>query len=142
MAEVGNSAPGAGERDGCGLAPDLVVDVLAARQVVQQAGDEVTVYDMGAARFPPGLPLDEFALDFASLGRKVRNLPQTSHLLSIHNLLTDAVAREEGSMRALRNSWRPFTVDVFKAVDVERTNSDRLRRDANIALQELNERFP
>lgn len=86
--------------------------------------------------------LDEFAIDFASLGRKVRSLPQASHLLPIHRLLTDAIAREEGSMRALRNSWRPFTVDVFKAVDVERANSDRLRRDANIALEELNERFP
>ena len=86
--------------------------------------------------------LDEFAIDFASLGRKVRSLPQASHLLPLHSLLTDAIAREEGSMRTLRNSWRPFTVDVFKAVDVERANSDRLRRDANIALEELNERFP
>ncbi len=86
--------------------------------------------------------LDQFALDFAGLGRKVRDLPQASHLLPMYNLLTDASAREEGALRTLRNSWRPFTVDVFKAVDVERTNSDRLRRDANIALQELNERFP
>lgn len=86
--------------------------------------------------------LDGFALDFASLGRRVRDLPQGSHLLPIYNLLTNAIAREEGSMRALRNSWRPFTVDVFKAADVERTNSDRLRRDANIALQGLSERFP
>ena len=86
--------------------------------------------------------LGQFALDFAGLGRKVRDLPQASHLLPMYNLLTDAAAREEGALRTLRNSWRPFTVDVFKAVDVERTNSDRLRRDANIALQELSERFP
>ena len=86
--------------------------------------------------------LDRFAVDFAQLGRKARDLPQASHLLPMYNLLTDAVAREEGAMRALRNSWRPFTVDVFSALDAERTNSDRLRRDANIALQQLSERTP
>ena len=86
--------------------------------------------------------LDQFNLDFGELGRKVRDLPQDSLLLPVYTLLVDGVGREEGGIRALRNSWRPFTVDVFKAVDQERTNSDRLRRDANIALQGLTERFP
>ena len=86
--------------------------------------------------------LDRFALEFAELGLKVRDLPQASHLLPIYNLLTDAVEREEGAIRALRNSWRPFIVDVFKAADQERDNSSRLRREAGIALQALAERFP
>ena len=86
--------------------------------------------------------LDQFNLDFGELGRKVRDLPQDRPLLPVYTLMVDGVGREEGAIRALRNSWRPFTVDVFKAVDQERTNSDRLRRDANIALQGLTERFP
>ena len=86
--------------------------------------------------------LDQFNLDFGELGRKVRDLPQDRPLLPVYTLMVDGVGREEGAIRALRNSWRPFNVDVFKAVDQERTNSDRLRRDANIALQGLTERFP
>ena len=86
--------------------------------------------------------LDRFTLEFAELGLKVRELPQASHLLPIYNLLTDAVEREEGAIRALRNSWRPFIIDVFKAADQERDYSSRLRREAGIALQALAERFP
>ena len=86
--------------------------------------------------------LDGFILEFTELGLKVRDLPQASHLLPIYNLLTDAAEREEGAIRALRNSWRPFIVDVFKAVDQERDNSSRLRREAGIALQATAERFP
>ena len=81
-------------------------------------------------------------MDFGELGRKVRDLPQDSLLLPVYTLLVDGVGREDGAIRALRNSWRPFTVDAFKAIDQERTNSGRLRRDANIALQGLTERFP
>ena len=74
------------------------------------------------------------------LGRKVRGLPQSSYLLPMYNLLVEAAAREEGAIRALRNSWRPFTVDAFKAVDQERLNANRLRRQADTGLQELRDR--
>ena len=84
--------------------------------------------------------LDQFSLDFAELALGVRDLPQASHLLSAYTLLMDAVGREEGAIRSLRNSWRPFNVDVFKAVDQERVNAENLRRDAGIALQALSER--
>ena len=40
-------------------------------------------------------------------------------------------------MRALRNSWQPFTVDAFKAVDRGRLNSNGLCRQADIAMQEI-----
>ena len=84
--------------------------------------------------------LDRFNLRLGELGRQVRDLPRSSYLQPIHTLLVEALAREEGSIRALRNSWRPFTVDAFKAVDQERLNADRLRRQADIALQELLDR--
>lgn len=84
--------------------------------------------------------LGRFNTRIVELGRQVRDLPQSSHLLPIYNLLVQAVEREEGAMRALRNTWQPFTVDAFIAVDRERDNANRLRREANIALQELRAR--
>ena len=84
--------------------------------------------------------LDGFNLRMGDLGRDVRRLPQSSYLLPMYNLLVEAVDREEGAIRALRNSWRPFTVDAFKAVDQERVNANRLRRQADIGLQGLLDR--
>ena len=84
--------------------------------------------------------LDRFNLRMGELGREVRRLPQSSYLLPMYTLLVKAVEREEGAIRALRNSWRPFTVDAFKAVDQERVNTNRLRRQADIGLQGLRNR--
>ena len=84
--------------------------------------------------------LGQFNTRIGQLGRKVRDLPQTGYLLPMYNLLVQAMEREEGAVRALRNSWQPFTVDAFIAVDRERDNANRLRREANIALQELRDR--
>ena len=74
------------------------------------------------------------------LGRRVRDLPQSRYLRPMHSLLVEAAEREEAALRALLGSWRPFAVDPFKAVDLERVNSDRLRRQADIGLQELRAR--
>ena len=84
--------------------------------------------------------LGQFNTRIGRLGRKVRDLPQTGYLLPMYNLLVQAMEREEGAVRALRNTWQPFTVDAFIAVDRERDNANRLRREANIALQELRNR--
>ena len=84
--------------------------------------------------------LDRFNLRVGELGRMVRDLPQSSYLLPMYTLLVQAVEREEGAFRALSNSWRPFAVDTFKAVDQERVNSNRLRRQADIGLQGLRDR--
>ena len=74
------------------------------------------------------------------IGRRVRDLPQSGYLLSVYNLLVDAADREEGAIRVLQNTWQPFTVDAFIAVDRERDNANGLRREASIALQELRSR--
>ena len=84
--------------------------------------------------------LAQFNTRIGELGRQVRDLPQSGYLLPIYNLLVEALEREEGAIRALRNAWQPFTVDAFIAVDRERDNANRLRREANIALQELRNR--
>lgn len=84
--------------------------------------------------------LDQFSLRIGSLGRGVRDLPQSGYLLPMYSLLVEAVGREENVFRTLRNSWQPHTVDAFKAVDRERINTNGLRREADIILQELRNR--
>ena len=81
--------------------------------------------------------LGQFSTRIGELSRNVRDLPQSGYLLPMYNLLVEAAEREEGAIRTLRNSWQPFTVDAFIALDRERDTVSRLRREANIALQEL-----
>ena len=94
----------------------------------------------GCDRVAVAESLSQFNLRFGELGRKVRGLPQSGLLLPMYTLMVQAVDGEEVAMRTLHNSWRPFTVDAFRAADSERMNSDRLRRQAGIALRELRER--
>ena len=81
--------------------------------------------------------LGQFNLRMTEISRQVRDLPQSGYLLPMYNFLVEAAERERGTIRALRNSWRPFTVDAFIAAERERDNADRLRREASIALEEL-----
>ena len=102
--------------------------------------DEWRKTDGGCDRAETLEELGRFSRDTADLGSQVRAMPQSGFLLPVYTLLAEASEREEGAMRALYNSWRPFTVDAFIAVDEERANAARLRRQANIGLQELRDR--
>ncbi len=82
----------------------------------------------------------QFNSRISEIGRRVRDLPQSGYLLPAYTLVVEAAGREEGAIRALQNTWQPFTVDAFIAVDAERVNANRLRREANITLQELRSR--
>ncbi len=84
--------------------------------------------------------LREFDRRAGEIGLGVQDLPQSGYLLPIYNLLAEAAEREEYAIRALRNSWQPFAIDAFIAVDRERDKINRLRREASIALQELLDR--
>ena len=81
--------------------------------------------------------LGQFNLRMTEISRRVGDLPQSGYLLPMYNLLVEAAEREESAIRALRNSWQPFTVDAFIAAERERDNADRLRREASIAMEEL-----
>ena len=94
----------------------------------------------GCDRVDVAEALSQFNLRIGELGRNVRDLPQGGLLLPMYTLIVQALDGEEVAMRTLYNSWRPFKVDAFKAADRERMNSDRLRRQASIALQELRDR--
>ncbi len=84
--------------------------------------------------------LDQFSLRISQIARDVRSLPSSGYLLTIYSLLTDAVAKDENAIRTLRYTWQPFTLDAFKAVHQERIQTEDLRRQADIAIQELQNR--
>ena len=111
--------------------------LLVKWDTFHQRYDDWRKTDGGCDRTEVLQSLDQFNLRIGELGRKVRDLPRSSYLLPMYTLLVEAVEREEGAIRALRNSWRPFTVDAFKAVDQERVNANRLRRQADTGLQGL-----
>ena len=95
----------------------------------------------GCNRAEVARELAQFNVEVGKLAQKARELPHLSHLLPIYDALVDAAEREEGAVRSLANSWQPFTVDAFKALDTERVTVDRLRRQAAIGLAELEGRF-
>ena len=96
--------------------------------------------DGGCDRIETLRELDRFRRKAAEISGEIGGLPQTGFLLPAYSLMVEAAEREEGAMRALYNSWRPFAIDAFAAVDQERSNADRLRRQAGISLQELRDR--
>ena len=85
--------------------------------------------------------LDQFGLRMSRIARDVRGLPNSGYLLPIYTLLTEAAARDENAVRALRYTWHPFTLEPFKAVHQERIHTEGLRRQADIAVQDIQNRF-
>ena len=84
--------------------------------------------------------LAQYKSRISEIGRRVRELPQSGLLLAAYGLLVEAAEREEGAFRTLQNTWQPFTVDSFIAVDLERSNASGLRREASISIEELRDR--
>ncbi len=102
--------------------------------------DEWRATDGGCDRVEVAENLTGFSQQAEDLARTVRDLPQSGFLVPVYSLTVEAAERESGAIRTLANSWTPFAVDVFKAVDEERVNAGRLRRQAGIALEELRSR--
>ena len=96
--------------------------------------------DAGCDRAEVAAELEQYSLRISQLARDVRGLPSAGYLLPIYTLLTEAAARDESAVRTLRYTWQPFTLDSFKAVHQERINTESLRREAEIAVQELRRR--
>ncbi len=96
--------------------------------------------DGGCDRTEVVAELEQYSLRITQLTRDVRTLPSSGYLLPIYTLLTEAVDRDENAVRTLRYTWQPFALDSFKAVHQERINSHSLRREAEIAVQELQRR--
>ena len=96
--------------------------------------------DGGCDRVEVASELAGFSQQAGELAGTVRSLPQSGTLVPVYTLMVEAAEREAAAFRTLSSSWTPFSVDVFKAVDDERVNAGRLRRQAGIALEELRSR--
>ena len=85
--------------------------------------------------------LGEMSLEFGRLADRVRDLPTASYLRPMGGLVVEAAEGEEEALRVIRNTWRPFSADVYKALDKQRADAGRLRRQASVGVQELLDRF-
>jgi hypothetical protein len=103
--------------------------------------DEWRRTDGGCNRTEVSDSLGQFSLRFEQISREVRALPRVSFVRPMADTLVEAAEREGEALRVLRNTWRPFATDAYRALDQERTNADQLRRQAEVGIQELLERF-
>jgi len=85
--------------------------------------------------------LGEMSLEFGRLADRARDLPTASYLRPMGGLVVEAAEGEEEALRVLRNTWRPFGADVYKALDRQRADAGRSRRQASVGVQELLDRF-
>lgn len=116
-------------------------DLLEAWDQFHRGYDDWLRTEGGCDRAAVLESLREFGLEFSELANRSRELPQTSFLRPMGNLMVEAAGREEEALRILRNTWRPFGADLYSALDQERIRAGRLRRQAGIGMQELIERF-
>lgn len=84
--------------------------------------------------------LQHFNQQFAGIRSQVRGLSQVSYLRPSSDLLSEAVDREGAALRGLANTWAPYESDVYRGMDEERANAEKLRRLGDRRVQELLER--
>jgi hypothetical protein len=84
--------------------------------------------------------LQLFNQRFSELDHRVRALSQVSYLRPSSDLLSEAVGREGAALHSLANTWVPYENDVYRDMDEERANADKLRRLSDRRVQELMER--
>ena len=84
--------------------------------------------------------LNDYNRQFSDLSSRVRELSQASYLRPSSDLLSEAVDREGAALRSLASTWAPYESDVYRGLDEERSNADKLRRLAARRTQELMER--
>lgn len=114
--------------------------LLRAWDAFNERYNDWRIDDGGCDRTQVVADLEQYGIRISQLARDVRTLPSSGYLLPIYTVLTEAAARDENAVRTLRYTWQPFTLDSFKAVHQERINTDNLRREAEIAVQELQSR--
>jgi hypothetical protein len=85
--------------------------------------------------------LGEFAIRFAKLAREVRGLPRATFLRPLVELFVEAAEGEEAAVRDLRDTWRPFDSNVYKALDQQRNTARRLRRQVAVGVEDLLDRY-
>ena len=85
--------------------------------------------------------LGGFAIRASELSGDVRDLPRATFLRPLGELMVEAAEREEGALKELRTSWRPFDPLVFQTLDRQRNTSGKLKRQVALGIQELLESY-
>ena len=85
--------------------------------------------------------LGGFAIRASELSGDVRDLPRATFLRPLGELMVEAAEREEGALKELRTSWRPFDSQVFQTLDRQRNTSGKLKRQVALGIQELLESY-
>ena len=99
------------------------------------------VSEGGCDRAEVAATLGGFVLQFGELANGVRSLPGAVFLQPMGELFVEAAEREEEALRGLRSAWRPFEAAAFHALDQERVEARRLRRQVSSGLRELLARY-
>ena len=81
--------------------------------------------------------LGQFISDFASITRRARGVPGGPLLGSLRELLVEAAELEDEGLRVLGNTWRPYDVTVYSALDRQRSISAKLLRQVAVGLDSL-----
>ena len=95
----------------------------------------------GCARTKAVEALGGFTLRSSELSGSVRDLPRATFLRPLGELMVEAAEREEGALRELRTSWRPFDPQAFHTLDRQRNTSRKLGRQVALGIEELLESY-
>ena len=85
--------------------------------------------------------LGDFALRMGEIAYLARQLPQATSLRPLGELTVEAAQREEEALKQLRGNWRPFATSVYEGLDQELNASGKLRRQVDLGIQDLLERY-
>ena len=85
--------------------------------------------------------LGDFALRIGEIALSARQLPRATSLRPLGELTVEAAQREEEALKRLRDGWRPFAASVYEDLDSELGASGKLRRQVDLGIQELLERY-
>ena len=99
--------------------------------------DEWRRTEGGCDRSAAAQTLAGFTSDFAAITRSAREVPGGTLLGPLRELLVEAAELEEEGLRDLRNSWRPFDVQVHKLFEGRRNSAARLLRQVAVGLSSL-----
>ena len=99
--------------------------------------DEWRRTEGGCDRTKAAETLAQLTSRFAALTATARQLPGGSLLGTFRELMVEASETEEFSFRELRDSWRPFDVEVYKRFEGRRSAAAKLRRQVVTGLKQL-----
>ena len=83
----------------------------------------------------------DLGTQFNQLAADVGDLPSTTVLRPMGELLVEAVRREASALRDLLDQWRPFDAGIYKPLRQERVVADKLRRQVAVGIQDLLEQY-